>query len=78
MAGNGHQPQVPVQPLPAAVNLGQAVFGAQQYVLVQISTPQGTSIHFFEPDAAIKIGQELQRLGAAARAGIVLPGGPNA
>jgi hypothetical protein len=77
---NGQQPppqSVPVSPVPTVI-LTQQVMGPDGAVkvLMQFSTPVGVGAYFFDPEAAINVGEQLKRAGQAAKAGLFLPG-PN-
>jgi hypothetical protein len=69
------QPQgVPIAPLPTVIAT-QQVMGSdgKTMVLLQFSTPGGTAAYFFDPDAAINVGEQLKRAGQASKAGLFLP-----
>jgi len=81
MASNGHAPQppmqLPYQPVPTGFHLLQGDVNGQAAVVMQIQSPVGVLGFFLDAEAALKLGGDLQRLGAAAKAGLILPGGPN-
>ena len=60
-------------PLPTIFNLGQAQGGGKNFVMLQVQTPAGQAVYFIDGASAEGLGENLIRMGAAVKAGLVMP-----
>lgn len=74
--GAEQPPSIPPSPLPtmwavATVDMSDG----ERKVLVQIQTPQGSTVLFFDPKSAMQFGAALASNGRGASSGLILPPG---
>jgi hypothetical protein len=70
---------VPPHPVPVQLNAVQVQMpDGQMAVVLRLSTPLGPIAVFLDPAGVVNLGEHLQRLGEAAKSGLLLagPGGP--
>ena len=68
------RPSIPPQPVPTLVGLEPIVMSnGKPAVQLVVSTPAGLTVVFVDPEAARKIGADLERCAAQAETGIIVP-----
>lgn len=74
MDGNGTQkaPGITPQPLPTSVQLASSVDNSNgnKFVVMTLTTPNGQSFYFFDPESAEKIADGMKETARLARTGL--------
>lgn len=81
--GNGSEPVAVAQVAASPIALGQVptlfqvgalrMSDSVERIVLQFSTPQGTSIFFFEPKAAIQMGREIVHQAQTGVSSLIVP-----